>query len=227
MKKSVFVTTLTALTLFAAGEANASVPVVGPYGSAITIIPTGFDCEANPEVQLQLDTGASLGWEAVNTAWNSGPHQDRSNVAQFLTDVVSIVNANAQLGLSGLDVNNEFDSYVACRFAGFVGGAIVGVADVLADTVLSCSADGLYWADFAARLYCELSEASNGLVAPAIVRPPSSNVCGVAFESTCKAAFPVNANAYVTDQGVSCQTWITGNTAVFEAHRDESCTYGS
>lgn len=227
MKKSVFVTTLTALTLFAAGEANAALPTVGPYGTEISLIASGFDCQATPGVRRQLQTGADLGYEQVLTAWESGPNGDPSGVAQFITDVLGIVNTNAALGLAGLNPANSNESFVACRFVGFIGGAIVGVADVLADTVLSCSADGLYWSNFAAGLFCELAEVSDGLIAPAVVRPAASDVCGIAFEATCEAAYEPNARAYVSNSGADCDQWVDADAAVFNSHKEESCTYSS
>ena len=109
---------------------------------------------------------------------------------------------------------------IKCRAKGMLQGAVDALEAWLAEVEAACALDGEIWGEFSAVLYCELSEAFDGLTALGLLPEcPATGVCGAAFESSCNTTYTDTAAALCPD--FTIDPFLT----VYDENRALQCTY--
>lgn len=254
MKKTL-ISSLTALTLLAAGPALAhdahppgTDPGFGHGGDTgspanpgqgrIHVSLDGFNCvegdmlDADGKVvaptmsaKNQFHTGYHLGYDAVLNAWHS-MDADAANLENFIVEALKIVSMQQMNGLAGLDPKEDLDVALGCRFVSMIDGAANAVGDVVAETILNCGADGDYFGTFAAGMYCEFSKLADGLTISGTL-DHQEGICAAAFEGACQASFDLEAQAYEYSDGTACAMYFDteDEMPVYREKRHNFCIY--
>lgn len=239
MKKSIVFTSLAALTLGVSGEALAD-PAHTDTGSTdvpgVHMVLEDFNCllgdvkdaDGNKVVPKgantgQFFTGFGIGQDMAVNAWLSG-ERDVTALEEYVAKATFITFMLMGQGIEKLDPGSELDQALGCRFIGTMQGVTYGVARVINEVQANCAADGDYWSPFAAGLFCEFSQLSNGLRIEGL-KNHSPSLCGIAFEGACKAGFEDLARAYTSPNVADCNHWVEHDPAVTAEQEHNLCIY--
>lgn len=99
---------------------------------------------------------------------------------------------------------------MVCRYTGVFDGILTTLDALVAQCSARCEEGGSIVGRFAARVYCDLSIALDGLRSSTRFIRPDVRICGLSFEVGCDSTFVRVTRGYVNRNGVSCLSYTEG-----------------
>jgi hypothetical protein len=188
----------------------AGVVMLGNVSTAQARLPTA--CKTTPPAPAQCTgrdltgfrAGLGQGTSTVDQIWESAaigqnPDNWETLIAQVTTTIPNTVAVVRE---------STWSNYLLCRTQGLLDGAVCRMNEI--DPIPGCQLDGVDWGKMSASIYCNLSDALNGLgdVEPWFIRP-SPGMCGGGFQSFCEDVYRFGATHGADPLASQVETLLT------------------
>lgn len=161
-------------------------------------------------------TGASIGATLVASSWARSPQCSRVEEFEMLVEDV----------LDRFTPAPGASERMVCRYTGVFDGILSTLDALVAQCSAQCEEGGSLVGRFAARVYCDLSIALNGLRSNRRFIRPDVRICGLSFEVGCDSTFVDVTRSYVNDSGVECLQYTEGDyQEVWSETRNNQCVF--